>query len=224
MGSSTTRPGPNPTLTPAQLDALGLGDGPSGPLTVTLQVTDGTDLRDRHRRAHGHQHTADCAVRDRAARRSSARTCPATLTFGADSPAASDDAAGFTYSIGWGDGTPVQSAAAGTTVDVEHTWTTDGTFTIGVTATDKDGGTSTPVTATVGALPPVIAGAGGPYTVEEGQLHCPGCNRHRRGTDRDVHVGRRRRWAVQRRDRDRTRHSRPRNSTRLPSPTDPRDP
>ena len=64
----------------------------------------------------------------------------------------------------------MQSVAAGTTVDVEHTWTTDGTFTIGVTATDKDGGTSTPVTATVGALPPVIAGAGGPYTVEEGQL------------------------------------------------------
>ncbi|MFO0852382.1 MAG: Ig-like domain-containing protein [Gemmataceae bacterium] len=67
-----------------------------------------------------------------------------TLTAADPSPA--DRAAGFTYLINWGDGTPVQTVAPaagnGTGVTVGHAFARSGVYTVTVTATDQDGGSS----------------------------------------------------------------------------------
>jgi len=73
-----------------------------------------------------------------------------TFTVGASDPSAADQAAGFTYKIDWnGDGVvdQVVSGPSGTTV--QHAFTTTGTFNVGVTATDRDGGESAVVTQPV---------------------------------------------------------------------------
>jgi streptogramin lyase len=76
---------------------------------------------------------------------------PLTFYFGAFDPSPIDQAAGFTYTVNWGDGTPTQSITAtpgnGAGVAVEHVYTTaplTGSVvrTLTLTATDKDGGTS----------------------------------------------------------------------------------
>src|SRR5262249_46284161 len=57
-----------------------------------------------------------------------------------------DQAAGFSYAIDWGDGSPVQVVAAtpgdGAGITVNHIFTASGSFTPRVRATDKDGGVS----------------------------------------------------------------------------------
>jgi hypothetical protein len=65
-----------------------------------------------------------------------------------------DAAAGFTYNIDWNnDGVVDETVPAapgnGAGVDVNHVFDTTGTFTVSVTATDKDGGVSAPATLTV---------------------------------------------------------------------------
>jgi Ca2+-binding RTX toxin-like protein len=73
-----------------------------------------------------------------------------TFTLGAADPSKADQAAGFTFSIDWdGDGTvdQVVSGPSGTTV--QHAFASTGTFNVGVTATDRDGGVSTPATQLV---------------------------------------------------------------------------
>jgi hypothetical protein len=78
-----------------------------------------------------------------------------TFTFSATDPSTTD-VAGFTYRINWGDGSPVQTIAAtpgnGSGVHVTHVFTSAGTYPVALTATDEDGGVSTPVTKTVTAL------------------------------------------------------------------------
>jgi hypothetical protein len=85
---------------------------------------------------------------------------PRTFTFSALDPSPTDQSAGFSYTINWGDGTPqnppnpdVQTisrlAGNGSGVAVDHIYTTTGSYMVQVTATDKDGGTSGPVTQTV---------------------------------------------------------------------------
>lgn len=72
------------------------------------------------------------------------------LLAGDDSPA--DQAAGFTYSINWGDGSPLETVdpvvGTGDAV-VRHAYATSGSYTVQVTATDKDGATSTAASTTV---------------------------------------------------------------------------
>jgi hypothetical protein len=67
-----------------------------------------------------------------------------------------DAAAGFTYKINWGDGSAVQTVSRtannGTGVSLTHVFTTAGTDTVSLTATDKDGGATT-ITRTVTVLP-----------------------------------------------------------------------
>jgi CSLREA domain-containing protein len=74
---------------------------------------------------------------------------PRSFTLSASDPAAADRAAGFTYAIDFdGNGTVDQIIGPGAPgrITITHTYTRLGTFTVRVTATDKDGGTS--VTAT----------------------------------------------------------------------------
>lgn len=80
------------------------------------------------------------------------RAVPFTLT--ATDPSALDQAAGFTYNVDWnGDGTVDETIPAtagnGAGLVVNHTFTEAGTFTVKVTATDKDGGVSAEATLTV---------------------------------------------------------------------------
>ena len=161
--------GPNPTLSAGMLATLGLGDGPAGPVVVSLRVTEGL--------ATGVDATTLTVVN--VAPVASVTSVPsgvmpgvpASMGFSADDASAADDAAGFTFAINWGDGTPVQSVTGGASVTALHVWSTNGTFTVSVTATDKDGATSAAATATVtvGPVPPVLAAeAGGPYTIAEG--------------------------------------------------------
>lgn len=72
-----------------------------------------------------------------------------------DAPA--DEAAGFTYTIDWGDGGPAQLVAAtpgnGAGTTVEHVFTNAGSYSVRVTATDRDGAVSQTATHTVQVTP-----------------------------------------------------------------------
>jgi hypothetical protein len=142
--------GASPTLTWAQLVALGINDGPST-FQVHVKADDG----------FAHPTTSSPVTL-------TVNNTPPTVgvsgpTFGARgqlltfnftstdfSPV--DQAAGFTYSINWGDGSPVQTvgptAGNGTLTTVGHAFLTDGTYTASVTAKDKNGGVSASVSAT----------------------------------------------------------------------------
>ncbi len=67
-----------------------------------------------------------------------------TFTFSANDPSPADQAAGFTYSITWGDGS-TQTVSGPASKSVDHTFTASGTYTVTVSATDKDGGKSTTI-------------------------------------------------------------------------------
>jgi len=158
--------GSNPAVSAATLAMLGLGDGPTGPVAVSLQVTD-DGLSDVD--------TTTLAVVN-VAPVVSVTSVPsgvvagnsAPIDLGASDPSVADMAATFTWRIDWGDGSPVQVVTAGFDVQVSHFWATNGTFTVTVTATDKDQGTSAASTAAVIVGPVVVPEAGGPYTIAEG--------------------------------------------------------
>lgn len=64
----------------------------------------------------------------------------------------SDQAVGFTYAVTWGDGSPVQtiSPVVGTgDATARHAYAATGTYTIHVTATDQNGGSSPPTGTTI---------------------------------------------------------------------------
>jgi uncharacterized delta-60 repeat protein len=75
------------------------------------------------------------------------------FTFRADDASWDDQAAGFVFTIDWGDGTPIQTIPRtpyngygydghGNRTSIDHTFAHAGTFTVSVRATDKDGGVS----------------------------------------------------------------------------------
>jgi YVTN family beta-propeller protein len=70
---------------------------------------------------------------------------PRTFTFAATHPSPVDQAAGFIYTINWGDGTSVQtiprSPSNGAGIALDHIYTTTGSYTVQVSATE-DGGSS----------------------------------------------------------------------------------
>src|SRR5439155_7154616 len=65
---------------------------------------------------------------------------------GAADPSPVDQAAGFAYRVDWGDGTPYQTLPAmpsnGSGTLAGHVFNEAGPYTIRLSATDKDGGTS----------------------------------------------------------------------------------
>lgn len=75
---------------------------------------------------------------------------PVSFTLNATDPSAVDTAAGFTFKVDWNnDGTPDETFVGASGLVVTHTFTTNGSNTISVTATDKDNGTSLPATLNV---------------------------------------------------------------------------
>jgi hypothetical protein len=67
---------------------------------------------------------------------------PRTFTFSAVSPSPTDQAAGFSYAVNWGDGktqTIAATAGNGAGVVVDHIYTAPGAYSVTVTATDDDG-------------------------------------------------------------------------------------
>ncbi len=78
------------------------------------------------------------------------------FSLGATDVSTADQNAGFTYDIDWnGDGTVDQTISGPDGLVVSHTFATAGTSTVIVTATDKDGGTSTQITHAIELIQPV---------------------------------------------------------------------
>jgi uncharacterized delta-60 repeat protein len=77
-----------------------------------------------------------------------------TYTLSGHDPSPVDQAAGFTFQITWGDGT-TQSVSGASGVQVSHVFTASGSFTVQVTAQDKDGGISSPATQIVAIQNPI---------------------------------------------------------------------
>lgn len=82
----------------------------------------------------------------------------ATFNVSASDVSAGDTAAGFTWLISWGDGTPDTTLTGGTSQSPRHTFADSGTYTVTLRVTDRDGGTSAPVTlqVVVGNRPPTV--------------------------------------------------------------------
>jgi PKD repeat protein len=177
--------GMNPTVTWSQLVNLGLSDGLSdyGPNTppgnsyslVQVRVTDdrgdvfapGIVTLGLPRRVWVLNAPPTATVTGPTA---AVAGQPLTFTLTATDPSPVDQAAGFTYAIDWdGDGTVDQTITGPGEVQVTHTYSAAGTFTVRVTATDKDGGTSTPATVAVTVLPRQVTvssdAAGGDVTL-----------------------------------------------------------
>jgi Ca2+-binding RTX toxin-like protein len=68
-----------------------------------------------------------------------------SFTLLSSDPSSVDTAAGFTFNVDWnGDGTVDQTVSGTSGTVVTHSFSTEGTFNVTVTATDKDGGVSAP--------------------------------------------------------------------------------
>ncbi|MDW4571735.1 Ig-like domain repeat protein [Microbacterium sp. M3] len=152
-GDFTDASGPAPTLTWTQLEALGIDDGPSTH-TIALRVTVGARA-ETATAVLDVVNTAPDAVVTGAL--TATAGVPFTIKVGADDPSAADMAADFVYTVDWGDGSAVITDTGPADPPYTHTYAAAGTYTATLTATDKDGGTSDPLTIQV-----VVAAAATP--------------------------------------------------------------
>jgi Ca2+-binding RTX toxin-like protein len=135
-------------ISAATLASLGLGDGPKS-VSITLSVSDGDKgaSAPASLTVNNVKPTASINVP------SGIIINPAALTFLASDPSLADVAAGFKYTINWGDGTAAQTVNAtannGSGKTISHSYALLGTYTVTATATDKDGGVSAPVSVTI---------------------------------------------------------------------------
>ncbi len=137
--------GATPTLTWAQLEALGIDDGPSSHV-ITLRVTSGaqtlTDTAMLQVTNIGPSPRLSFNVDVRVG-------VPSAFGIHADDPSSADLAAPFTYVVDWGDGTAVQTVSGPREISVAHTFTAPGTYTAFFGVIDKDGGTTEPLGAEI---------------------------------------------------------------------------
>lgn len=132
--------GAAPTVTWAQLAALGLGDGP-GTHVVSLRVTDGGGQSVTETTWLTLQNAAPTASIGAPA--GGVRGEPIKFTLGATDASAADQATPFTFVIDWdGNGSVDQTLVGPAGTEVTHVFATAGAYNVRVTATDKDGGTS----------------------------------------------------------------------------------
>jgi Ca2+-binding RTX toxin-like protein len=98
-----------------------------------------------------------------------ARGSSSSWSFTATDASPVDQAAGFDYTITWGDGATDGPLHSGSPLSRSHTYSAVGVYTVTMTATDKDGGTSTAVTKTVtvrgAGLVPSVCGSGSDLVV-----------------------------------------------------------
>lgn len=133
--------GATPTLTWAQLEALGIDDGPSSHV-VTLRVTSGaltaTDT--------AMLQVTNVGPSARVSYNTDVRVGVASA-FGVQAADASsaDMAATFTYVVDWGDGSDLQTVSGSADISVDHAFAAPGTYTAFFGVTDKDGGTTEPL-------------------------------------------------------------------------------
>lgn len=80
------------------------------------------------------------------------------ISLSATDPSTVDTAAGFTYTINWGDGSANQAVLPGGPANPGHVYSTIGNFHVSVTATDKDGGVSAAVGQTIAITPIALEG------------------------------------------------------------------
>jgi LPXTG-motif cell wall-anchored protein len=146
----TDATGADPTLTWAQLDALGIDDGPAD-RTVRVRVTAGGGLTSTAAAALRVTNTAPISVITGGL--AATVGVPFTIKVGADDPSSADMAADFTYTIDWGDGSPVETLTGPADPPATHTYATVGDFAASFTATDKDGGKGDPTSVTVAVTP-----------------------------------------------------------------------
>ncbi|MDY0910054.1 Ig-like domain repeat protein [Microbacterium sp. CFBP9034] len=137
--------GAMPSLTWAQLDALGLDDGPSSH-AVTLKVTLG-DQEVIDTVALDITNTAPSTVI--AGSLTGTAGVPFTVKVGAEDPSAADMAALFDYTVDWGDGSPIETVSGPADPPVTHVYVVAGVYSASMTSTDKDGGTGDPLTIQV---------------------------------------------------------------------------
>jgi hypothetical protein len=74
---------------------------------------------------------------------------PVTLKVSAVDPSPGDLAGTFTYTVDWGDGSPLITVDGPADPPVTHTYTTAGSFTVTATVTPSEAATSDPLTFTV---------------------------------------------------------------------------
>jgi VCBS repeat-containing protein len=109
-----------------------------GTYTVTLTVSDGTaSATDTMVRTVSNGAPVALLSGPTSGVRGQART----FLFAAADPSPVDAAAGFTFSINWGDGT-TQTVSGPSGQQVDHVFVSSGTYLVSVYATDKDGGVS----------------------------------------------------------------------------------
>jgi ELWxxDGT repeat protein len=78
------------------------------------------------------------------------------LKLSTSSPSSVDQAAGFSYTISWGDGSPTATVSAGSILMLNHVYQHTGVYTITATATDDDGMKSSATTTSITISPVAI--------------------------------------------------------------------
>lgn len=143
--------GVSPTVVAADLVALGLADGPAGPVTITLRITDGVSVA---------TDTATVTVTNVVPTASASAPASVvagvefTLNLGATDSSPVDAVAPFSYRIDWdGNGVVDQTVVGPAVHSVTHTYLAAGPVNLSVVAVDKDGGESTPVVVSIVVQP-----------------------------------------------------------------------
>lgn len=131
--------GADPILTWADLESLGITDGP-GSWQVSVRVTAGAQSATSAATTLTVTNTAPSSYLKGDDLTATVGE-PFSVNVGADDPSSADMAALFTYTVDWGDGSPVASVVGPADPPVTHTYTSAGDYAAVFTATDKDGGT-----------------------------------------------------------------------------------
>jgi hypothetical protein len=137
--------GIDPTFSAASLDGFA-----GSTVSVRLRVTDNSGLQSFDTATITINNVAPAVGITGPA--TGVRGQPRTFTLSASDPSSADQAAGFTYAIDFdGDGTVDQIIGPGASgqISIDHIYDRLGTFTLQVTATDKDGGTSSTATQVI---------------------------------------------------------------------------
>ncbi|MFI5455599.1 MAG: Ig-like domain repeat protein [Isosphaerales bacterium] len=130
--------GVSPTLTWAQLQSFGIGPGT---YNVSVQVNDGTYVATSPATTLTVKEPSP--VPTISPPNGGVVGQDLSFVFGVSNPSPADQAAGFTYAINWGDGSPVQTVTAspgnGSGTTVSHAFAAAGLYPVSVTVADEDG-------------------------------------------------------------------------------------